>query len=127
MSSMYIIRITISIVILVGSNLCFGLSEQPKQKHSKLDSAEYKKKSNNKKKKLSKNKKNNKAEQFSDVTIDLAEYEKAAVSGDLLAKYSLGIFYLKGFEVKQDYQKAVYWFGAAAKEDHVGAKLKCPV
>ena len=61
---------------------------------------------------------NNSNQIFDDIRINFAEFEKAANSGDILAQYSLGVFYLKGYDIEQDYNKAIYWFKTAVKQDH---------
>ena len=54
------------------------------------------------------------------------ETEKAictsAYEGDVDAQYDLGIMYVVGEAVVQDYERAAYWISKAADKDHSGAQ-----
>ena len=44
-----------------------------------------------------------------------------AEQGDADSQFELGLIYAQGKEVKQDYEKAVFWFQKAAENGHLGA------
>ena len=46
----------------------------------------------------------------------------SAYEGDVDAQYDLGIMYVVGEAVVQDYERAAYWISKAADKDHSGAQ-----
>ncbi|KAI1293408.1 hypothetical protein EDD11_008424 [Mortierella claussenii] len=44
------------------------------------------------------------------------------VDGDIVAQFNLGVMYMSGESVPQDYSKAVKWYQKAASQEHAGAQ-----
>ena len=63
-----------------------------------------------------------KLQNLSKVGAEAAEiYEAAAMAGDDLAMFSLGLCYISGFGVQKDLYKAADWYRRAAKEGNASA------
>ncbi len=52
---------------------------------------------------------------------------KAAEQGDEVAQYNLGVMYYLGDGIKQDYEKAFYWFQKAAEQNYAPAQYNLSV
>lgn len=50
-------------------------------------------------------------------------FGKAAEQGLADAQYNLGVFYVAGWGVPQDYAKAAYWYGKAAEQGDADAQF----
>lgn len=51
-------------------------------------------------------------------TASIAQYEKAADGGDVVAMHALGRIYGSGLGVKQDYKKAASWYQKSSKRNY---------
>lgn len=49
-------------------------------------------------------------------------FKENAEQGDPEFQYLTGIFYHRGYGVRLDYEKALYWFKKASAQDHAGAQ-----
>jgi len=53
----------------------------------------------------------------------IAWYKKAAINGNLDAKYAMGVLYEKGEGIKIDYVRAIKWYYSAASKGHINAQF----
>ncbi len=116
-----IIFYPVLLILLIGNPCCFGKNISQKQllDHRAAPEINKRRKNDEKLKEIHCIKK----KIITDgINIALPIYKKMAVDGDDLAQYSLGMFYLKGYGVEQDFDQAVIWFYNAAKQGHVAAQ-----
>ena len=59
---------------------------------------------------------------ISAMATDLIQTQRLADQGDAIAQYDLGVLYYQGKEVRQDYTKAIEWYGKAANQGHADAQ-----
>ncbi len=59
---------------------------------------------------------------FASTSADFETYTKSAEQGDAMAQYNLGIMYVKGQGVTQDYKQAFNWYSKAAEQGHTKAQ-----
>ena len=63
-------------------------------------------------------------EQVEETTMTIAELQSAAEAGDAEAQYQLGMDYLSGYDVEQDYALAAVWYEKAAEQGHMNAQTE---
>ena len=54
---------------------------------------------------------------------DIRECKRKAEQGNASAQNNLGVLYVKGEGVLQDYKKGVYWYSKAAEQGHTKAQF----
>lgn len=59
---------------------------------------------------------------ISAMAIDFSQTQRLADEGEAIAQYDLGLLYHQGKDVRQDYTKAVEWYGKAANQGHADAQ-----